>query len=195
MAAVKLTSPGVPDIYQGNELLGLLAGRSRQPPARGLRAPRAASLERAALGRRCPPLGDEHAKLFVIGRLLALRRAEEDAVPATPATPRCAPTAPGRATSSPIARRHEGRIVVCVVPRLLTKLGIGVGELPCGAGVWGDTRLDLPFVARGTELRDVFSDEKRRLEGGVVAVGEVLTRLPVAVLASAPASAHGPRPR
>ena len=37
---LKLGSPGIPDFYQGTELWDLVAGRSRQPPAGGLRAPR-----------------------------------------------------------------------------------------------------------------------------------------------------------
>ena len=36
--AIKIGAPGVPDFYQGTELLGFQPGRSGQPPARRLRA-------------------------------------------------------------------------------------------------------------------------------------------------------------
>ena len=45
--ALKLTAPGVPDIYQGTRAVGLQPRRSRQSPARRFRAPR-----RVARGRR-----------------------------------------------------------------------------------------------------------------------------------------------
>ena len=49
--ALKLTVPGVPDIYQGDELRRALARRPRQPPPGRLGAPRAAA-RRAARRRR-----------------------------------------------------------------------------------------------------------------------------------------------
>ncbi len=188
---MKLTSPGVPDIYQGNELLDFSLVDPDNRRAVDFER-RRTLLERVQTGGPPAP-GDAHAKLFVIARLLALRRTDEDLFVNAGYT---AVRAHGDKARHVVAyaRRHEGRIVVCVVPRLLTKLGLGVGQVPCGSAVWGATHLGLPFIPRGTELRDVFTDEKRRLEGGVLAVGEVLTRFPVAVLASDPASARGPRP-
>jgi (1->4)-alpha-D-glucan 1-alpha-D-glucosylmutase len=190
MAAVKLTSPGVPDIYQGNELLdfSLVDPDNRRPVDFDRRRVLLERVKSAEL----PGAGDEHAKLFVIERLLTLRSENEALFLRAGYT---AVRAHGERSRHVLAyaRRHEGRIVVCVVPRLTMKLGVAAGALPCGA-VWGDTTLGLPFVAEGTVLRDVFSEEKRRLEGGVLRVGEVLTRFPVAVLASERPSAQEPRP-
>ena len=72
---IQLTVPGVPDVYQGTELLGPLAGRPGQPAAGGLR--RAAGdparpASTPAGGRRSTI--DGAAKLLVTDRALRLRR-------------------------------------------------------------------------------------------------------------------------
>ena len=50
--ALKLTVPGVPDIYQGDELRRARARRSRQPPARRLGAPAGAARRACATAAR-----------------------------------------------------------------------------------------------------------------------------------------------
>ena len=70
MLALKLTAPGVPDIYQGDELPLPRAGRSRQPAAGRLGlAPGDAGAAAGRLARRIA----ETAKLWLTTRLLPLR--------------------------------------------------------------------------------------------------------------------------
>ena len=75
---LKLTAPGVPDIYQGTEIWDSQPGRPRQPPAGRLRPARARSWSEA---RSCDRAGGdcERAstsglpKIWLIARVLALR--------------------------------------------------------------------------------------------------------------------------
>jgi (1->4)-alpha-D-glucan 1-alpha-D-glucosylmutase len=193
MVAVKYTSPGVPDCYQGNEILdfSLVDPDNRRPVDYALRrsllegfaalpaAPEAAALE-AIFGASL----DGRAKLYVTWRLLALRQAR----PALFLEGIYAPLRTGGSHARhaiAYARRHGKDHVVTVVPRLVASLGVKDGELPCGASTWADTRVEVPFAARDVELVDAITGRARRLEDGGIALGELLDRAPVAVLVPA----------
>jgi (1->4)-alpha-D-glucan 1-alpha-D-glucosylmutase len=79
------------------------------------------------------------------------------------------------------ARRHEGAAVVTVAPRLVSAVGIKPGELPCG-DVWGDTRVQLPFLDDGAVLVDAITGEKHRVQKGAIDVAKLLRLATVAVL-------------
>jgi len=79
------------------------------------------------------------------------------------------------------ARRHEGAVCITVAPRLVAGLGIKPGELPCGE-VWGNTRIELPFVEDGTELVDVITGARHRVRKGAVDLDALLALAPVAAL-------------
>jgi (1->4)-alpha-D-glucan 1-alpha-D-glucosylmutase len=79
------------------------------------------------------------------------------------------------------ARRLEGAACITVAPRLIAGLGIRPSDLPCGE-VWGDTRVELPFVADGSELVDAITGMAHRVENGGIRVAQLLGAAPVAVL-------------
>ncbi|MBC8023258.1 MAG: malto-oligosyltrehalose synthase, partial [Burkholderiales bacterium] len=87
MAAVKLTSPGVPDIYQGNETwdFSLVDPDNRRPVDYERRRRMLGELAKlgdkpgAALGEIFRGLDDGRAKLYVVWRLLQLRTARRRA--------------------------------------------------------------------------------------------------------------------
>ena len=185
---MKLTSPGVPDCYQGNELwdFSLVDPDNRRPVdyerRRALLAelrshPDAASACAAAFAS----LPDGRAKLYVLWRLLELRK-EREALFRTAGY--VAVRASGERSRHLIAfaRRHEGAIVLTVVPRLIAGLGVKPGTLPCGAEVWGDTRIDLSFIGDGVMLRDVFTGREHRVTSSGLALADILDRVPVSVL-------------
>ncbi len=124
---------------------------------------------------------DGRAKLYVTWRLLQLRRAHEALFTGGGYTPLRASGARARHVVA-FARRHGQEAAVTVVPRLVAGLGVPPGTLPCGAGVWGDTRLHLPFVAEGAPLRDVIGGAELRVEDGGIDVARLLALAPVAVL-------------
>jgi len=190
MAAVKFTSPGVPDTYQGNETwdFSLVDPDNRRPVDYGLRERMLGEMERLGdapgdLVRAIfANLEDGRAKLLVIRRLLRLRAAKE-------ALFRDGGYNPVRTTGLrarhliAFARRLEGATCITIAPRLIAGLGIRPRSLPCGE-VWGDTRIELPFVADGTGLVDAITGAKHRVRDGGLRVADLLLDASVAVLTS-----------
>src|SRR6185437_13266206 len=100
-------------------------------------------------------MADGRAKLYVTWRLLALRKARE----ALFADGAYAPLRTGgdRARHAiAFARRRGKETAITVAPRLAATLGVQAGELPCGA-IWGDTRVEIPFLGAEAELRDAIT--------------------------------------
>ena len=171
---LKLTVPGVPDIYQGGELwdFSLVDPDNRRPVDWGTRR---ALLEAVADARPrdlASDWQDGREKLFITRRLLALRRvyprlfAEGDYRPVEVAGDRsghlCA-----------LSRSHDGVSLVAAVPRLTLQL-YGGGEV----ADWGDAEIVLP---PGGTRRDVFTG--RRLDRqDRVAAAELFAEFPVSVL-------------
>jgi (1->4)-alpha-D-glucan 1-alpha-D-glucosylmutase len=188
MVAVKFTSPGVPDTYQGNELwdFSLVDPDNRRPVDYALR--KRLLDEVSALGERpagaldaiFADLEDGRAKLYVMWRLLQLRKSREALFLHGSYTPvRVAGELSRHAVS--FARRHAGASVITVAPRLMAGMGVTPGHLPCGAR-WKDTRIELPFLARDAVLRDVVTGHEHRLDGHRLSLAALLDRAPLAVL-------------
>ena len=57
-------------------------------------------------------------------------------------------------------------------------------SLPCGA-IWGDARVELPFLEEGAVLRDAITGREMRVTQGGVALSEVLAFATVAALTTA----------
>jgi (1->4)-alpha-D-glucan 1-alpha-D-glucosylmutase len=155
---VALTMPGVPDVYQGCDLvdLSLVDPDNRREVDF---ADRRARLERLDEGKAPADLSDE--KLLVVSRTLRLRRKHPQwfgaASSYTPVT-----------TSTPHAVAFSrGASVVTVVSRLVAR-----------APGWDDETLDLP----PGQWRDVFTDAT--YDGGAIPLAELLGALPVALLQS-----------
>jgi (1->4)-alpha-D-glucan 1-alpha-D-glucosylmutase len=192
MVAVKYTSPGVPDCYQGNELvdLSLVDPDNRRPVDYALRRRLLDGL--AALPERLDDamlrevFGDAlvgRGKLYVTWRLLELRRARE-ALFKTGAYAAVRVVGEKARHVLAFARRHGREASITVVPRLVATLGNEPGTLPCGAAVWGDTRVELPFLARDATLSDAITRRERRVVDGAIALADILDAAPVAVLAA-----------
>jgi len=188
---LKATAPGVPDCYQGNELLdlSLVDPDNRRPVDYGRRRALLAELaalpdapDEAALREIFMASADGRAKLYLTWRLLALRKARE----ALFADGAYAPlrTSGERARHAIAFARRRGReTVVTVAPRLVATLGVPAGGLPCGA-IWGDTRVEIPFLGPEAELRDAVTGRVRKLARGGIAMAELLDAAPVAVLSA-----------
>ncbi|HEX2281208.1 MAG TPA: malto-oligosyltrehalose synthase, partial [Thermomicrobiales bacterium] len=144
---LKLTSPGVPDIYQGTELWdqSLVDPDNRRPVDYARRARLLRGLERRRLGRRLAadllaPKADGRVKLYLTSRALACRTAYPDLF----ARGDYIPLAPEGAAADHVvafARRDAENEFITVVPRLVVGLvGKEPGD-PIGSEVWSDTRL------------------------------------------------------
>jgi (1->4)-alpha-D-glucan 1-alpha-D-glucosylmutase len=188
MVAVKYTSPGVPDLYQGNETwdFSLVDPDNRRPVDYALRRRmleevKALAPDDARIAEIFTNLYDGRAKLFLTHRLLALRTRHEELF--TRGSYTALRTTGGHSRNLvAYARRHGKQVSITIAPRLMASLDITPGRLPCGPDVWGDARVDIPFLDEGDVLRDVISGRGHTVREGGLAVGEVLTTASVAVL-------------
>jgi (1->4)-alpha-D-glucan 1-alpha-D-glucosylmutase len=158
---LQLTIAGVPDVYQGTELwdFSLVDPDNRRPVDYDLRRSLLARLDEGWV----PPVDDTGAaKLLVVSRVLRHRRDTPEAfADYTPVA------AVGSASDSVVAFDRGG--VVTVATRLPVRLA--------GTG-WGDTALQLPTGA----WRDLFTGTRVVSDASGAPVGELLARLPVALL-------------
>ncbi|GAB4479516.1 MAG: hypothetical protein OHK0044_27090 [Burkholderiaceae bacterium] len=163
MALAKFTSPGVPDIYQGNETITLrLVDPDNRAPV-DFAALRGALGELQSLAARLdegPPLHEVFAnglaKLWVTWRCLTLRR-ERRALFEHGEYVALAATGAKAAHVVAFARRLGDEVAIVIAGRLFAGLGAAVGELPLGAAVWGDTAVDLSPLGKLPPLREQLS--------------------------------------
>ena len=202
---LKLTSPGVPDVYQGNELwdFSLVDPDNRRPVDYARRRTLLREITRS-FGSDGPheaqarelfeSIDDGRLKLYVIWRALALRARlpglfEHGRYVALPVAGAHA------AHICAFARVHAGGSALTVVPRLLLDLTARAARPPLG-GIWGDTRIVLP--AR-TTYRDILTGAIREsapaTKGARLAVASLFDTVPVALLESttAPPATAGTR--
>jgi (1->4)-alpha-D-glucan 1-alpha-D-glucosylmutase len=154
---LQLTAPGVPDVYQGTELWedSLVDPDNRRPIDWAARRERLSALDGV------PPVDAAGtAKLWVVSRALRLRRDRTDLFSRYAPLP-----VHGPAADHAVAFDRGGAITVA------TRLPVGLER----AGGWRDTYVDLPPSV------DVLTGRPHR---GEVSLGQLLGRLPVALLVS-----------
>jgi (1->4)-alpha-D-glucan 1-alpha-D-glucosylmutase len=181
MLLIKLTSPGVPDCYQGNELwdFSLVDPDNRRPVDYALR--RRMLSKTATAQDAFGDLRDGRAKLYFLRKILALRARSPELFMQAGYTP---VHAQGERAAHVVAyaRRHRGADVIAVAGRLFATLGIKENELPCGALIWQDTRIELPFMQEGAKLRNILDDRVHRVEAGSIRLADLHATVPGAVL-------------
>ncbi len=165
-ALLKLTAPGVPDVYQGNELwdLSLVDPDNRRPVDYDVRRALLAGLDGGPTVERILQRSDEGLpKLHVTRRALLLRGSRPELF--GPAGDYRPIEAEGPKAAHVVAfGRGDGCVAVGV--RLPLKRG----------GDWGETTVPLP---EGLWKNELTGDEVR---GGRVRMADLLRRFPVALL-------------
>jgi (1->4)-alpha-D-glucan 1-alpha-D-glucosylmutase len=185
---LKLTAPGVPDVFQGSDLwnFSLVDPDNRRPvdyalrermlarlgppghivPATDLLAAMTSGLPKLYVIRQALHLRKRLPALFERGSYLRLdvRGSLADHV--------CA-----------FARHDDQATAVVVVPRLVARLCGSDGEPPLGER-WQDTEVLMPerLLGRGTRLRDILTGAGVH-GGAAIRVATLLARLPIALLA------------
>jgi (1->4)-alpha-D-glucan 1-alpha-D-glucosylmutase len=147
---IKLTAPGVPDIYQGNEIwdLSLVDPDNRRPVDYDARRKALAGLANAAPGDLLDNWRDGRIKLFLTHKVLLYRRDHFDLFAKGDYLPVQASGAFAESVFA-YARRHENQTAVIIAPRLSNRVGFPpLGEL------WQDTALDFQPPQ---PLRDLFT--------------------------------------
>jgi (1->4)-alpha-D-glucan 1-alpha-D-glucosylmutase len=183
---VQLTAPGVPDLYQGDELwfAALVDPDNRRPvdwTSRVRTLDLVSAIPAVNRGELLRGWRDDlragELKMFVLHQLLALRQEQRALFESGGYEAlRTAGTHAGRVVAFRRAAAQDAAEAIVVVSRLT---GV-VGDVPIG-DVWGETLLE----AGTDEARDwrcVIQGGVVRATGGRLRVGEVFRDLPVAVL-------------
>ena len=190
----KLTAPGVPDIYQGDDLwdFSLVDPDNRRPVDYAKRLQMLTQLQQECGSEPDPAwvrslvdnLHDGRCKLYLIWRTLQFRRTHETLFRDGEYLP-LRVSGDHAAKICAFARRHEGQLAVVVAPRLYLRL---LGERidpPLGAGVWGNTSIELPRGLGSDPLASVLGGDRVTAQHGSPAelsVGNVLAQFPVGLL-------------
>ncbi len=175
---LKLTVPGVPDIYQGCDLwdYSLVDPDNRRPVDYELRKKMLASLKGAAPRKLLDGWTDGRIKLFVTRALLRYRAEHTELFAhgdyrALKLTGRFADHAVA------FAREHEGRSLLVIVPRLSSP----VGSPPLGKA-WENTEVALDDEDATGSWRELFTGRKVASGPYGLPLAELFAEFPWAVL-------------
>jgi (1->4)-alpha-D-glucan 1-alpha-D-glucosylmutase len=186
---IKITSPGVPDFYQGTELwdLSLVDPDNRRTVDFEKRRSMLASIreqEDSHIGRLVQDLictrEDGKIKLFLIYRALKARRRHRRIFRNGAYIP-LESAGIFRNHVIAFARRCDEQWAIVIAPRLLSHL-VQEGDFPLGRQVWQDTEVIMPDLAP-SEWRNVITNEVLSV-GSALPIGDALNSFPVALLMS-----------
>jgi (1->4)-alpha-D-glucan 1-alpha-D-glucosylmutase len=199
---LKLTSPGVPDIYQGTELwdFSLVDPDNRRPVDFSLRRRILTGLAhevKAAKGNLAPVLerllrdsSTGEIKLFLIWRALKFRAEHREIFEQGRYIPLGASGA-RREHVCAFTRAWGNQQVLVVAPRLVPGLTDGV-ERPPLAEIWQDTSLDIPQQPAGNCYRNVLTEQVLQPQATKLRLQDLLQDFPVGLFERVPA-AHSRR--
>ncbi len=185
LTLLKFTSPGVPDLYQGQEIIGLtLVDPDNRRPVDFAALERSLSDLQAIDPARVTSLlstpYDGRAKLWLTWRLLSLRRQHallfrDGDYAALKVT--------GEHAKHVLAfsRRHVSRQLIVIAGRLFYGLLGTPAALPLGQSVWGETRVAIG-LSDGTPLTNVLTGERLVVARGGIGLGSAFSQLPAAAL-------------
>jgi (1->4)-alpha-D-glucan 1-alpha-D-glucosylmutase len=174
--AIKLTAPGVPDIYQGGELwdFSLVDPDNRRPVDWRQRRKLLAAIGNAEPEALAAEWHDGREKLFLANRLLRLRQRHPELFEKGDYVPLYGESGRADERLCAFARVHENETLVVAAPRLTYRLHHN------GDAGWGATSLPLP---REGNWRDALGGRCYQSRDRIPA-GELFSAFPVAVLLS-----------
>jgi (1->4)-alpha-D-glucan 1-alpha-D-glucosylmutase len=186
---LKLTSPGVPDIYQGNDLwdFSLVDPDNRRPVDYNHRQQLFESVRRwgsnpdaISVGHLLESPEDGRLKLYLIWKALCLRKQWPDVFREGKYLPL---TVEGEKANHVVAflRKNDRESLLVVAPRLVAGL-LGDSDLPpIGSSIWKDTHILLPFPGSFETYRNAFTGAIEHLPGAdaKIALSDLLADFPV----------------
>ncbi|HKW66250.1 MAG TPA: malto-oligosyltrehalose synthase [Terriglobales bacterium] len=189
---MKITAPGVPDFYQGNELweFRLVDPDNRHRVDFALRERLLSELLRQSgedrLLELCSDLmanyQDGRIKMWVTMRALNFRREHHELFRSGSYTP-LTTTNEKQEHVAAFARSYEDRSMVVAVPRFSYTLMRGRVQPPIGE-VWGNAELQLPAEVLGTRLLNIFTGEEFPVNGRTLPCRQLFAFFPVALLSA-----------
>ncbi len=174
---LKFTGPGVPDIYQGNEIwdYSLVDPDNRRPVDYDLRRKMLCGLTNARPEDLMQCWPDGRIKLFATQRLLQLRREHAEFF-------RCSRYIPLQAIGAfadcvvAFAREDGDRSLVVLATRLSSRLGF-----PPTGERWKDTAIKLPESLSAGPMAEMFTKRTLRLNDDSLNLEEAMAVFPFAV--------------
>ena len=187
-AVLKLSCPGVPDVYQGQEMwdFSLVDPDNRRPVDFEVRERSLAQMTAATRGEGLSDLcqnllqhcRDGRIKLWLTARALNFRRDHKELFQRGGYT--ALHVTRGREEHVvAFARRLGQKAAITVVPRFAYSLMKGKEEPPLGP-VWGDSELVLPSELAGRRIHNIFTGERLDV-GESILCREIFARFPVAL--------------
>jgi (1->4)-alpha-D-glucan 1-alpha-D-glucosylmutase len=178
--ALKLTVPGVPDIYQGNEIwdFSLVDPDNRRPIDYVRRREMLDSLSSATPAGLLQRWPDGRIKLWLTQTLLRFRREHAALFQRGKYLPL---TASGAFADCCVAfiREHEGEWIAVIVPRLSSRVGFPpIGEK------WKDTMVTFSESLARDGARELFTARDLLADKGALKLSEAMAILPFAAYAS-----------
>jgi (1->4)-alpha-D-glucan 1-alpha-D-glucosylmutase len=190
---LKLTSPGVPDTYQGNELwdFSMVDPDNRRPVdytrrKRAFESIRGLSQSDANASKSfLDNPEDGRLKMFLIWKTLCLRKDRPDLFQQGEYLPLLTKGAQSNQVIA-FARKFENASMIVIAPRLIASLLHERDIPPVGAEVWGDTQVVLPSCLCSASYRNALTGEtvnpSMNGETGTISIAEALANFTVALL-------------
>jgi len=194
---IKLTAPGVPDIYQGCELwdFSLVDPDNRRAVDFDHRRNMLTTLQKLAaldseqrrvgVKAMCDTLQDGRAKMLVVSSALALRKKCPEVFQQGKYLPL---NVRGQQTANicAYARIAGKRIVITVAPRFFVELLGKTERFPLGENIWGNTVVELPFHLSNKQYSCVFTGKTleplQHASGWRLPVSQILAEFPVGLV-------------
>lgn len=184
---LKVTCPGVPDVYQGCELwdFSLVDPDNRRPVDYGQRQQYLQEIKQQETGditqlhqQLLQQPGNGKVKLYLLYKALHVRQQQQSLFDEGEYIP---VTITGTHSKHVFAfvRKYKNQWCLVVVPRLLVQL-ISEKELPLGEQVWQDTGLTLPADAP-QQWQNALGNITLQADG-TLAMADILQSFPVALL-------------
>ncbi|GAX37746.1 malto-oligosyltrehalose synthase [Nodularia sp. NIES-3585] len=184
---LKITSPGVPDLYQGTELwdLSMVDPDNRRPVDFELRQSHLKAIKQQAqtdilklINKLLATKEDGRIKMFLIAQALKTRRENLTVFQQGSYLPL---EARGKFANHIIAfaRIYNHQTMITIAPRFFTSL-IQPGEYPLNQEVWDNTYIDLPPAAPSV-WQDTITGQMLNTDK-IMLIGDALQHFPVALL-------------
>jgi (1->4)-alpha-D-glucan 1-alpha-D-glucosylmutase len=177
---LKLTSPGVPDIYQGNEVwdYSLVDPDNRRPVDYKVRAEMLSCLSSKTPEELIQNWPDARIKMFLTRQALHFRNERVDLFQRGEYFPLRATGAFADCCIS-FARRLDRDWAIVIVPRLSSRIGF-----PPISDRWKDTAIELPENLSPESAREIFTGRELSIKDRQIRVAEAMSILPFAMLTS-----------
>lgn len=192
---LKLTSPGIPDIYQGTGMwdFSLVDPDNRRPidyekrsqQLNELQTDMRSSHDHQVAAELLKTAHDGRVKLLVHFEALDFRCRHPDLFTTGEYIP-LSTIGKHAANVCAFIRRHESVAALVVVPRLVVQLSSPPGSAPLGHEIWDDTQIVLPAELNKHSWHNLFTHDTRKAsDQSTIPVSEILHHFPVGLFEAA----------